>query len=63
MPIIFDTIKIPNLHRYIPEFNTNGTEKHIVLEGARFHVKSFTSKGIRCSCANCELNKPEMRIK
>ena len=47
----------PDLWSYDPEYNEDGTEKHIHCEGARFHVLSFTSEGTRCSCANCEINK------
>lgn len=57
MGIIYNTIKIPDLHRYEREFNSDGTEKHIVCEGARFHVPYWTSKGQHCSEPNCEINK------
>lgn len=59
MGIIYDAYNVPDLHRYEPEFNEDGTEKHIRCEGARYHVLSYTSMGIRCSCANCEINKRE----
>ena len=31
-------------------------EKHIVCEGARFHVTSWTNLGTRCSAPLCEHN-------
>lgn len=31
--------------------------KHIVFEGARFHVLSYSTKGVHCSEKNCEINK------
>lgn len=40
-----------------PEYNEDGTEKHILCEGARFHVLSYSSNGAHCSEPNCEINK------
>lgn len=60
MGVIFETqtVQRPNLHRYEPEFNADGSEKHIVQEGARFHVLSYGGPElVRCSCENCEINK------
>lgn len=57
MGIIKRTIEVPDLHNYVPEYNEDGTEKHIILEGARFHVPYWTSKGCFCSVKNCELNR------
>lgn len=57
MGVIYDTIKVPNLHQYEPEHNPDGTEKHIVCDGARFHVVSYHGDGMRCSEKNCEINK------
>lgn len=57
-----------DLWRYKPEFNPDGTEKHVFQEGARYHVLSFhgfqsglfDSNAYRvCSCKNCEINKKE----
>ncbi len=31
-------------------------EKHIVCEGARFHVISWNNRGTHCSERNCETN-------
>jgi len=31
-------------------------EKHIVCEGARFHVLSWDTNGEHCSESNCEVN-------
>lgn len=49
--------RFPNLHRYEPEYNEDGTEKHIICNGARFHVLSWDSNGAKCSEENCEVNK------
>lgn len=57
MGIIHDTLKVPNLYRYEPEFNEDGTEKHIVCDGARYHVLSYSTHGSHCSEPNCEINK------
>jgi hypothetical protein len=57
MGIIYETIQVPSLHNYDPEYNDDGTEKHIILDGARFHVISWCSKGEQCSVENCEINK------
>ncbi|PHS71953.1 MAG: hypothetical protein COB22_05920 [Cycloclasticus sp.] len=48
---------IQDLHNYLPEFNPDGTEKHIVCDGARFHVLAYSVKSETCSCKNCEVNK------
>jgi len=42
---------------YEPEYNADGTEKHICCDGARFHVLSYSADGVRCSEPKCELNK------
>jgi hypothetical protein len=47
----------PDLHHYQPEYNDDGTEKHIVCDGARFHVLSWSQRGARCSEPNCEINR------
>lgn len=58
MGILYEKVeKVPNLSNYSPEYNDNGTEKHIVCDGARYHVISYNSNGIRCSEPNCELNR------
>ena len=57
MGVIYETIKQPNLWHYRPEYNKDGTEKHIVCEGARFHVLSNSTQGVHCSEPNCEINK------
>ena len=41
----------------IPEYNADGTEKHIFCDGARFHVLSYSTNGVRCSEPKCEMNK------
>lgn len=57
MGVIYEEVQTPNLTTYIPEHNSDGTEKHITCEGALYHVLMMTqSDGIRCSCKNCELN-------
>lgn len=61
MGILMRTVEFPDLHRYEPEFNQDGSEKHITCDGARFHVVSYGlgPKGavIKCSEPNCEINK------
>lgn len=43
---------------HVPEYNDDGTEVHIVCEGARFHVISYIGGlGQRCSEPNCEINR------
>lgn len=61
MGIIHDTIQVPNLYRYEPEFNEDGTEKHIVCDVARYHVLSYSSLGTHCSEPNCEVNKHQRK--
>jgi hypothetical protein len=39
------------------KFNEDGSEKHIVQAGARFHVLWWDSNGEHCSEPNCEINK------
>jgi hypothetical protein len=55
--LIVDIYEVPNLYRYVPEFNRDGTEKHIDLDGARFHVITYCGGGRRCSVENCEINR------
>ena len=31
--------------------------KHVIKEGSREHVLSYDTKGVHCSCKNCEINK------
>lgn len=50
-------IKRVNLWDYNPEYNKDGTEKHIYCDGARFHVLHWDSNGEHCSEPNCEINK------
>lgn len=57
MGIIFRELMQADLERYIPEYNQDGTEKHITLDGARFHVLSWSTQGTHCSEPNCEINK------
>jgi hypothetical protein len=57
MGIIYETVRYPSTTHYDPEFNADGTEKHIVCEGARFHVLSYSAQGVRCSVKNCEMNR------
>jgi hypothetical protein len=66
MGILYDTVRVPNLHFYERELNPDGTEKHITCDGARFHVTSYYTQGTRggkiiavrrCSEPNCELNR------
>ena len=52
-------VEVPDLWIYDPEYNDDGTEKHIVCDGARFHVVSWDANGARCSEPNCEMNRPK----
>jgi glucose dehydrogenase len=66
MGVIFNTVQVPDLWHYEPEYNSDGTEKHITCDGARYHVLSWAmmSNGnveTHCSCANCEINQREGR--
>lgn len=56
MGVITRTIEVPDLNNYVPEYNDDGTERHIVCDGARFHVVSWSQHGERCSEPNCEIN-------
>lgn len=62
MGVLKRTVEYPNLHNYAPEYNKDGTEKHIVCDGAYFHVLSWGGgpNGVwtRCSEPNCEVNRP-----
>jgi len=52
-----------NLINYTPEFNKDGTEKHIIKKGARYHVLSWDTNGRHCSEPNCEVNKKNPKPK
>lgn len=39
------------------ERNPDGTHKHVICEGARFHVLSWGTEGTHCSEPDCEINK------
>ena len=41
----------------INERNEDGTLKHIIKEGAYYHVLWYDSDGTHCSEPNCEINK------
>lgn len=45
------------LFGYTREYNPDGTEKHVVCEGARYHVTYWNTAGTFCSEPNCEMNK------
>ena len=46
------------MYKHIPqEYNSNGTLKHVIKEGARYHVKYYDSLRIHCTEKNCEINK------
>lgn len=62
MPLIFETVQRVRLDTYIPEFNGDGTEKHIVCNGARFHVLSYSNRGVHCSEPKCEINRQRERL-
>jgi hypothetical protein len=61
----------PQLHRHQPMLGPEAFEfvpvipvgggwiKHIVREGARYHVVSWSTLGRQCSDPRCEINRPE----
>lgn len=61
MGIVYNEVKVSDLFRYEPEYNRDGSEKHIICDGARYHVVSYhygpkgTSR--HCSEPNCEINR------
>lgn len=61
MSLIYDRHKVPSLSRYHPEINADGTERHEICDGARFHVLSYALENgkptTRCSEPRCEINK------
>ena len=54
-------IEEPDLWNYESEYKEDGSEKHIHLNGARFHVPFWDSKGQGCSEPNCEINRLRYR--
>lgn len=44
-------------YRPLPKYNKDGSEKHILQDGARYHVISWGTLGQRCSEPNCEINR------
>ena len=55
------TVLVPKTLTFHPEYEKcpdcgQKMEKHIVCEGARFHVLSWGSDGKHCSAPNCEYN-------
>ena len=50
-------VMVIDQHRYTPEFNEDGTERHEICEGATYHVFSWHQDvGRVCSEPNCEEN-------
>lgn len=47
-----DYISVPNEPASDPNY-----VKHIVCDGARFHVIYWETTGKKCSCENCIINK------
>ena len=45
-------------YEYKKQLNEDGTEKHIVRDGARFHVITYNGRdGAVCSEPDCEMNR------
>lgn len=45
-------------YKHLPEErNEDGTLKHVVCEGARYHVLHWDGLGTHCSEPECEINK------
>lgn len=61
MGILTRHIEVPDLYRYKREFYADGTERHIICDGARYHVLSYCTDGVRCSEPKCEYNLPADR--
>ncbi len=62
------TILVPKTLTFNPEWYKcphcgEELERHIVCEGARFHVLSWDSNGTHCSCAKCEKNHHCKKLK
>ncbi len=59
-------------YRYNLELNPDGSEKHVVCEGARYHVVSYGARQDpitgevtsyrRCSEPNCEINHEHSQV-
>ncbi len=51
--------KIITKYADIPRMNINNSNniKHIICEGARFHVISYDTNGLHCSEFDCIINK------
>jgi hypothetical protein len=43
---------------YCPCLTDDGWERHVVEEGARYHVISWSNLGRKCSTPKCEINRP-----
>lgn len=58
MGIIYKTrvVEEPDLYFYTPEYNEDGSEKHIYCNDARYHVLSWSTQGTHCSEKRCEIN-------
>lgn len=44
-------------HQPMPEDNEDGTVKHIICEGAHYHVLWWDGQGTHCTEPNCEINR------
>ncbi len=56
-----EEIKVPDLNNYDPEFYNchkceEEIEKHIIQDGAYYHVPHWDSNGKHCSAEKCEIN-------
>jgi hypothetical protein len=51
-----------DIWEYKRKFNSDGTEKHVVKEGARYHVIAYDTLGRICSESNCEINKERKKV-
>jgi len=61
MGIIINTVEIVDLNNYTPEYyNCLGcgeeVEKHLIQDGAYFHVLWYGGKGIHCMKKKFEIN-------
>lgn len=53
-------LKTPSDYPHLPTYNDDGSEKHVICDGARFHVLSWSSRqSVRCSESGCEVNRQQ----
>lgn len=63
MPIFLDPEKFySELCGVVPRIvNEDGSIQHVICDGARFHVLSWSTLGTHCSEPDCEINRERER--